>query len=117
MNRFMLGVSWVLLAIGSLALLVGLISLNLMPMVLGALLLGTSGILYYLVHIYRALGEGVPKLTSLAKTAEFLALKENRAPRRSTAATEPGDSERMREHPERVVDAHSTGGSLTGSRA
>lgn len=117
MNRFMLIVSWILLGVGSLALLVGILTLNLMPAVLGALLVGIAGILYYLVHLYLSLGEAVPKLSSLAKTAEFLALKEPRASRRAAGAAELESGERVREHPDRVVDADARGGHLTGSGA
>lgn len=115
MNRFMLIVSWLLLAVGTLALVVGLLSLNLMPMVLGALLVGIAGILYYLVHLYLSLGEAVPKLSSLAETARFLAYKEPRAPSRPDRTAESGSSERLREHPERALDADTGSGNLSGS--
>lgn len=117
MNHFMLIVSWVLLGVGSLALVVGIVTLNLTPMVLGALLIGIAGILYYLVHFYLSLGEAVPKLSSLAKTAEFLALKEPRASRLAAGAAELESSERVREHPDNVVDTDSRSGHFTGSRA
>ena len=79
-------VSYALVVAGVLALLGGVFSANLTPLVLGGILVGLGGILLLLVRLERRLTEAVPALNALARTANFLALKES--PRASAA--EPG---------------------------
>lgn len=104
MNRLFTGVAYGLMGIGLLALLGGLLMLNLTPIVMGSLLVGFGGMLLYLVRLYVMALTLAPSLKSLSDTARFLSLKESRASSRLVRAAEPEPSASVRQHPSRPVD-------------
>ena len=117
MNRFFTFTSYALVAAGVVALLGGLVSANLTPLVLGGILVGLGGILLLLVRLERRLTEALPALQTLARTAHFLALKETpRAPAAEPQSVSPGGAG-VRDGLTGVVGVHAASSDGAAARA
>jgi len=118
LNRLLISLSYALIVVGVLALLGGLLSLNLTPLVLGGILVGLGGILLLLVRLERRLTEALPALSSLSQTARFLALKESsRAPVVESKSAPSLDSAGVRDGDAGVVGVHPASSSGGAARA
>lgn len=113
-------VGYLLSTFGVVAILGGLASLNLTPLILGGILSGLGGVLLLLVRLERRLSAALPALDTLAQTASFLARKESlRAPVTDSALdtdTEPPGA-RLRPGLSGAVDAYPERGGPDAARA
>ena len=122
MIRLFTLVSYLLVAFGVIAILSGLIALDLTPLILGGILLGLGGVLLLLVRLERRLTQALPALNTLAQTASFLARKESS---HGSAPVDVPDSQldrvpagdRVRNGLSRAVDADTESGDSRAARA
>lgn len=102
---------------GLVALVGGLLALDLTPLVLGGLLVGLGGVLLLLTRLERRLAAALPALEALSKTAHYLSLKESAyasGPGLPEPKPQPGPG--LRSGPSVPVEAHPAGGDGAAAR-
>ncbi len=114
-------VGYLLSTFGVVAILGGLASLNLTPLILGGILSGLGGVLLLLVRLERRLSAALPALDTLAQTASFLARKESPRAPVTDVANDDAEPEpyraRVRRGPPGAMDAYAEGGDPDAARA
>lgn len=114
-------VGYLLSTLGVVAILGGLVALDLTPLILGGILCGLGGVLLLLVRLERRLTEALPALNTLAQTASFLARKESLRAPVTDVADDDAEPEpyraRVRRGPPRAMDAYVEGGDPDAARA